>query len=86
MRPSRATHGPSATQGHAGLPLVLPPVAWFAFVAIQVVTLMRIVAELAPDPYLWQTLAAIGWLVALGPWVARLGRFYLSPRVDGTAG
>lgn len=74
------------TQGHAGLPLALPPVAWFAFVAIQVVTLMRIVAELAPDPYLWQTLAAIGWLVALGPWVARLGRIYLSPRVDGKAG
>ncbi len=74
------------TQGHAGLPLVLPRVAWFAFVAIQVVTVIRVIAELAPDPLLWQTLAAVGWLVALGPWVARLGYIYLSPRVDGKAG
>ncbi len=74
------------TQGHAGLPLVLPRVAWFAFIAIQVVMVMRIIAELAPDPLLWQTLAAVGWLVALGPWVARLGRIYLSPRADGKAG
>lgn len=74
------------TQGHAGLPLVLPRVAWFAFIAIQVVTVMRVIAELAPDPYLWQALAAVGWLVALGPWVARLGRIYLSPRADGRGG
>ena len=74
------------TQGHAGLPLLLPRVAWFAFIAIQIVTVMRIIAELAPDPLLWQTLAAVGWLVALGPWVARLGYIYLSPRVDGKAG
>lgn len=74
------------TQGHAGLPLVLPRVAWFAFVAIQVVAVMRVVAEFAPDAMLWQTLAAVGWLLALGPWVARLGRIYLSPRADGKPG
>ena len=74
------------TQGHAGLPLVLPRVAWFGFIAIQVVAVMRVIAELAPDPMLWQALAAVGWLVALGPWVARLGRIYLSPRADGKAG
>jgi uncharacterized protein involved in response to NO len=61
-------------------------VAWFGFIAIQVVTVMRVIAELAPDPMLWQALAAVGWLVALGPWVARLGRIYLSPRADGKAG
>ena len=74
------------TQGHAGRPLLMPAVAWFAFVAIQLVTVMRVVAELVPDPYLWQTLAAVGWLIALGPWVARLGWIYLTPRADGKAG
>ena len=74
------------TQGHAGQALVLPRVAWFAFIAIQVVTVMRIIAELAADPLLWQVLAAVGWLVALAPWVARIGGIYLSPRVDGKAG
>jgi uncharacterized protein involved in response to NO len=74
------------TQGHAGRPLVMSKVAWFAFVAIQVVTVMRIAAELARDAQLWQSLAAIGWLIALAPWVVWLGRIYLSPRVDGKVG
>lgn len=74
------------TQGHSGRPLVMPAVAWFAFVAIQVVTVLRVLAELAPDAMLWHFVAALGWLVALAPWVARLGRIYLSPRVDGKAG
>ena len=74
------------TQGHAGRPLMMPAVAWFAFVAIQLVTVMRVAAELVPDPYLWQTLAAVGWLIALGPWVVRLGWIYLAPRADGKAG
>jgi len=74
------------TQGHAGRPLVMSRVAWFAFAAIQIVTVMRIAAELARDAQLWQSLAAIGWLIALAPWVAWLGRIYLSPRVDGKLG
>ena len=37
------------TQGHSGRPLVMPNVAWFAFVAIQLVALMRIVAEVIAD-------------------------------------
>ena len=74
------------TQGHSGRPLVLPRVAWFALVAIQLVTLMRIVAEVAPDSMVWQALAAIGWLLAFGPWVTRIGRIYLAPRVDGKPG
>ena len=65
---------------------MLPPVAWFAFVAIQIVTLMRIAAEFTNDPMLWHVLAAGGWLVALGPWVAWLGAIYLAPRIDGRPG
>jgi uncharacterized protein involved in response to NO len=74
------------TQGHSGRPLVMPAVAWFAFVAIQIVAVARIVAELVPDRYAWFAAASIGWLVALAPWVARLGRIYLTPRVDQKPG
>ena len=74
------------TQGHSGRALVMPKVAWFAFVAIQVVALLRIGAELARDSMQWQAIAAVGWLVALLPWAARIGRIYLSPRKDGKPG
>jgi uncharacterized protein involved in response to NO len=74
------------TQGHSGRPLVMPPVAWFAFVAIQLVAVARIVGELTRDPFLWFALAAAGWLVAFAPWVARLGRIYLTPRADQKPG
>ena len=74
------------TQGHSGRSLALPPIAWFTFVAIQAVAVMRVAAELVPDSGAWQACAALGWLVAFIPWVARLGRIYLSPRVDGRPG
>jgi uncharacterized protein involved in response to NO len=74
------------TQGHSGRALVMPKVAWFAFVAVQVVAVMRVGAELSDDPFRWHAMAAIGWLVAFAPWVVRIGRIYLSPRRDGKAG
>jgi uncharacterized protein involved in response to NO len=74
------------TQGHSGRPLVMPPVAWFAFGALQFVAVVRLFADVAPDPVRWQAIAAIGWLVALAPWVLRLGRIYLAPRIDGKPG
>lgn len=74
------------TQGHAGRPLQLGHVAGFAFVAIQLVCVMRIVAELAPDQMAWQAAAAIGWLLAFAPWVLRSLGIYLSPRADGKPG
>jgi uncharacterized protein involved in response to NO len=74
------------TQGHAGRPLVLGRVAGFAFVAIQLVAVLRVVAEVAPDPQAWQVVAALGWLLAFSPWVLRSAWIYLTPRVDGKAG
>ena len=74
------------TQGHSGRKLVMPKAAWFAFVAVQAVALLRIFAEVLPDGMAWQAVAALGWLVAFAPWVARIGRIYLSPRVDGKPG
>lgn len=74
------------TQGHSGRPLQMPAVAWFAFIAIQVVAVMRVMAEIVPDAGAWQALSAIAWLVAFSPWVARIGRIYLLPRQDGREG
>lgn len=74
------------TAGHSGRPLQMNPIAWFAFVAIQLVATLRVLAELLPDPGFWQALAAVGWLLALSPWVARIGHIYLSPRRDGRPG
>jgi uncharacterized protein involved in response to NO len=74
------------TQGHSGRPLVMPAVAWYTFAAIQLVAVARILGELMPDPYAWFAGAAVGWLVAFGPWVARLGWIYLAPRIDHKPG
>jgi uncharacterized protein involved in response to NO len=74
------------TQGHSGRALVLPRIALYAFIAVQVVTLTRLAAEVLPDSARWQSLAAIGWLLALGPWALWLACIYLRPRVDGKPG
>jgi uncharacterized protein involved in response to NO len=74
------------TQGHSGRPLVLGRVAAFAFIAVQVVALLRICAELQRDALSWQAIAAVGWLVAFLPWVLRSTWIYLRARVDGKPG
>lgn len=74
------------TQGHSGRPLVLGRIAALAFVLVQGLALLRILAEIAPDALLWNALAAAGWVVAFLPWVARSTWIYLTPRVDGRAG
>ena len=74
------------TRGHSGHPLEMPAIAWFAFIAIQVVAVTRIVAEFSHDPLPWHIVAALGWVVALGPWLLGLARTYLSTRVDGKPG
>jgi uncharacterized protein involved in response to NO len=74
------------TQGHSGRPLVMPAAAWFTFVALQIVAVARIAGELVADPYAWFAAAAVGWLVAFGPWVVRLGGIYLAPRIDEKPG
>jgi uncharacterized protein involved in response to NO len=74
------------TQGHSGRPLVLGAVAGSAFVILQLVAVMRVVAELVPDALAWQAVAALGWLLAFLPWVLRSGWIYLTPRADGQPG
>ncbi len=74
------------TNGHSGRALAMNRLAWCAFAGIQVVAALRIAAELSADPALWLALSALGWLLVLSPWVARIGRIYLSPRADGKPG
>lgn len=74
------------TQGHSGRPLELGRVGGFAFVTVQLVALVRIVSELAPDGAAWQAAAGLGWLLAFLPWVLRSVWIYLTPRADGQAG
>lgn len=74
------------TQGHSGRAMRMPAAAWLAFIGIQLVAVLRVVAELQDEPLGWQAAAAMGWLLVLAPWVIRLGRIYLSPRVDGRPG
>lgn len=74
------------THGHSGRPLQMGFVPWLCFGLLQLVAVVRIVAEVAPDMYLWLVVAGAGWLLAFLPWVARGMWIYLTPRLDGKAG
>ena len=74
------------TQRHSGRPLQLGRAAVWAFVLMQVVCLLRVVAEILPDALHWQRLAAWAWLMAFAPWVIRNAGIYLRPRADGRNG
>jgi len=74
------------TQGHSGRPLAMPKAGWFAFAVLQLVAALRVLADMLPDPGLWQAVAAIGWLVAFLPWVLRSAGIYLRPRIDRRPG
>jgi len=74
------------TQGHSGRPLVLGRVAAFAFVIIQCVAVVRILAEVMPDAMGWQAVAGLGWILAFLPWVTRSIWIYATPRIDGQPG
>ena len=45
--------------------------AGFAFVVVQAVAVLRVLAELLPDSLAWQAIAGAGWIVAFLPWVLR---------------
>jgi len=74
------------THGHSGRKLIMPRIAWFSFIAIQCVALLRIIADIVSDSYAWHSVAALGWLLALTPWVIYIGKIYLTARIDGRAG
>ena len=74
------------TAGHSGRPLVLGRLAAVAFCGLQGVAVLRILADLAPDPRPYWLASAIGWLLVFAPWALRHAWIYLLPRADGKAG
>ncbi|QNK01203.1 NnrS family protein [Dyella telluris] len=74
------------THGHSGRPLAMGPVPWMAFLGMQLVALIRVVAEYISQPWPWYIAAAALWLLALTPWAARSLWIYLTPRRDGAPG
>ena len=68
--------------GQPALDAGLSPEQWVEYGAI-----VRAIHDVVlPDALAWQALAALAWLLALAPWVARIGTIYLSPRADGKPG
>lgn len=74
------------TQGHSGRPLVLGAVAGFAFAVVQLIAVLRVLAEILPDSLAWQAITAVGWIIAFLPWTVRSLWIYLTPRIDGQPG
>ena len=74
------------TQGHSGRPLELGRIPALAFAGMQVLALVRIAAELVPNPAPWMLAAAWGWLAVFAPWVLRSLWIYATPRADGKPG
>jgi uncharacterized protein involved in response to NO len=74
------------TQGHSGRPLQLGKVAGFAFIALQLCAVLRIIAEVVTDSLAWQAITAVCWLIAFLPWVVRSLWIYSTPRADGRPG
>ena len=48
--------------------------------------LVRIAAELMPNPAPWMLAAGLGWLAVFTPWVLRSLWIYATPRADGKPG
>lgn len=74
------------TAGHSGRPLLLGRVAGTAFVAMQLVTVLRMLGSLLPDPAPWLAAAAVGWVLAFTPWILQSAWIWLTPRADGKPG
>jgi uncharacterized protein involved in response to NO len=74
------------THGHSGRPLAMGVVPWIAFVGVQMAAVVRVLADAATQPWPFYVLAAVLWLLALTPWVARSLWIYLTPRRDGKPG
>jgi uncharacterized protein involved in response to NO len=73
--------------GHSGRTLVADALAWGLFWALQLATVLRLLATLWPaQAEHLLVAAATAWLSTLLVWGARHGRWYGQPRVDGRPG
>lgn len=80
--------GTRVTLGHSGLPFIIDTPIKLIFIGIQLVALIRVVAEFVPAPFntALYLAAALGWLGCFTPWVYRYLPAYWRPRADGQPG
>lgn len=80
--------GTRVTLGHSGLPFKIDTPIKLMFIGMQLVALLRVLADVLPihGGYWLYVIAAIGWLLCFSPWVLRYLPAYWRPRVDGQAG
>jgi uncharacterized protein involved in response to NO len=76
--------------GHSGRPLEADALTWGCFLAVLVTAALRVGADLPGVPEearaMLTWLSALGWLLALFPWVVSYLPLYLAPRADGRPG
>ncbi|MEQ1532005.1 MAG: NnrS family protein [Sideroxydans sp.] len=80
--------GTRVTLGHSGLPFNIDTPIKLMFIGMQLVALMRVLADVLPlqSGYIWYVVSALGWLVCFAPWVWRYLPAYWRPRADGQPG
>jgi len=80
--------GTRVTLGHSGLPFKIDTSIKLMFTFMQVVALIRVLADVLPlqSSHLWYVVSAVAWLVCFSPWVVRYLPAYWRPRADGQSG
>jgi uncharacterized protein involved in response to NO len=79
--------GTRVTLGHSGLPFIIDTPVKLMFIGIQLVALLRVLADLLPfDPAGFYLAAVLLWLLCFLPWVWRYLPAYWRPRADGLPG
>ncbi|MBI5005868.1 MAG: NnrS family protein [Nitrosomonadales bacterium] len=80
--------GTRVTLGHSGLPMKVDGPIKLMFAGMQIVALLRVLADMLPAQfsYWFYVAAAAMWLVCFFPWVWRYLPAYWRPRADGQAG
>jgi uncharacterized protein involved in response to NO len=80
--------GTRVTLGHSGLPFKIDTSIKLMFVGMQLVALLRVLADVLPlqSGYVWYVVSALGWLACFSPWVLRYLPAYWRPRADGQPG
>ncbi|WP_332309401.1 NnrS family protein [Pseudomarimonas arenosa] len=74
------------SRGHSGRRLEMNRIDRSAFIAIQAVAVLRILAEFGVDYWAVNAVAAIGWVLVLLPWLLQCMWIWSTPRVDGKPG